>query len=404
MKTNQETITKDFSLDDFSQKEIISSAIHSAFDLGMPLAMWRLPNQNEISLLCSIEEARKLAHVDLKELSSGFVFAKFDSEAEKYFLKGDLTFSFDYHEVLSSGLEQKSAFPFLQKLEEHLNKDNAQPEYFTNKFSNQLFNTDYKRLVEDAIRAIHEGKFEKVVPARSKTIDLSAHFDVVELFLTLCEAYENAFVSFVSLPKEGSWMGASPEVLIQTEGQHFTTVSLAGTKRQEDAKPISETSWNQKEIEEQAMVSRYIINCFKKIRLRDFEEKGPKTIKAGHLLHLKTVFKVDMQATNFPELPSVMLELLHPTSAVAGMPKAPAMEFLKEFEGLDRAFYTGYLGPVNMASSTHIYVNLRCMQLFKDKAILYAGAGVTEDSDPENEFLETEMKCNTLLNKINHKI
>ena len=47
------------------------------------------------------------------------------------------------------------------------------------------------------------------------------------------------------------------------------------------------------------MVSRYIINCFKKIRLREFEEIGPKTVAAGNLLHLRTDFQVDMAATNF---------------------------------------------------------------------------------------------------------
>ena len=152
------------------------------------------------------------------------------------------------------------------------------------------------------------------------------------------------------------------------------------------------------------MVSRFIINCFKKIRLREFTEKGPKTAKAGNLLHLKTVFEVNMDETNFAELPTVMLDLLHPTSAVAGMPKEPAIDFINKHEGLDRGFYSGFLGPVGMDNSTHVFVNLRCMQLFKDHVRLYAGAGVTEDSDPEKEYLETEMKCNTLLNKIIHRV
>ena len=123
---------------------------------------------------------------------------------------------------------------------------------------------------------------------------------------------------------------------------------------------------------EQAMVSRYIINCFKKIRLREFDEKGPKTAKAGNLLHLKTLFEVNMEETNFPELPTVMLDLLHPTSAVAGMPKEEALNFLKENEKLERAFYSGYLGPVNIGGSTHVFVNLRCMELFEDYVRLYA--------------------------------
>src|SRR5690606_14602969 len=157
------------------------------------------------------------------------------------------------------------------------------------------------------------------------------------------------------------------------------------------AQAISQASWTQKEIEEQALVSRYIINCFKKIRLREYDEKGPKTVKAGNLMHLKTDFTVDTRSVNFPELATVMLELLHPTSAVCGMPRQPALEFIKNNEGFDRRLYSGYLGPVNLMGETNLFVNLRCMALKSDQATIYAGAGVTVDSDPEKEWQETEM-------------
>ena len=145
------------------------------------------------------------------------------------------------------------------------------------------------------------------------------------------------------------------------------------------------------------MVSRYIVNCFKKIRLREYEEEGPKTVLAGNLMHLRTDFSVDTRAVNFPQLGTVMLDLLHPTSAVCGMPKAPALEFILRHETYRREFYSGYLGPINIDRATHLFVNLRCLQLREDKAILYAGAGVTAESVAEKEWLETEMKCQTML-------
>jgi isochorismate synthase len=107
-----------------------------------------------------------------------------------------------------------------------------------------------------------------------------------------------------------------------------------------------------------------------------------------------------MQATNFPQLGSVMLQLLHPTSAVCGMPLDTSLEFLSRNEKYDRQFYAGYLGPVNFNNDTNIFVNLRCAQLLENKAVLYSGAGVTIDSTPEQEWAETEMKMNTLLNII----
>ncbi|MEJ0056113.1 MAG: chorismate-binding protein [Bacteroidota bacterium] len=87
-----------------------------------------------------------------------------------------------------------------------------------------------------------------------------------------------------------------------------------------------------------------------------------------------------MTATNFPQLGSIMLKLLHPTSAVCGMPMEASLEFLKQNEGYDREFYSGYLGPVNIDHETSLYVNLRCMKLFANEASLYAGAGVMADS------------------------
>jgi isochorismate synthase len=145
-------------------------------------------------------------------------------------------------------------------------------------------------------------------------------------------------------------------------------------------------------------VSRYIIDCFKKIRLREYVESGPKTVVAGNLMHLRTDFAVDTQATNFPQLGTVMLRLLHPTSAVCGMPRPAALLFIATHETHDRELYAGFVGPVNMGGASDLFVHLRCLKLEGQVATLYAGAGLTEDSDPAREWRETELKCRTLLN------
>ncbi|MEM9340535.1 MAG: chorismate-binding protein, partial [Bacteroidota bacterium] len=142
--------------------------------------------------------------------------------------------------------------------------------------------------------------------------------------------------------------------------------------------------------------SRYIINCFKRIRLREYHEVGPRTIKAGNLAHLKTTYKVDYTEVTFENLADQMLELLHPTSAVCGMPIEKAKSFIDENELFDRSFFAGFLGPVNFRGATDLFVNLRCMNVKEGVARLYAGAGITEDSDPEKEWVETEMKMATL--------
>lgn len=208
------------------------------------------------------------------------------------------------------------------------------------------------------------------------------------------------------LPDEQAvWLGASPETLVSMNQEGiFRTISLAGTQSAYDADGQlvhpSEARWTQKEIEEQALVSRYIISCFKQIRLREFVEIGPKTVLAGNLLHLRTDYEVDTQAVNFPQLGTVMLDLLHPTSAVCGMPKAPALDFILHHEQNNREFYSGFLGPVNIHQETHLFVNLRTMKIQQQHARLFAGAGITEDSIPEKEWKETEMKCETLLSVV----
>ncbi|MGV3639265.1 MAG: chorismate-binding protein, partial [Adhaeribacter sp.] len=69
----------------------------------------------------------------------------------------------------------------------------------------------------------------------------------------------------------------------------------------------------------------------------------------------------------------------------------------------DRAYYSGFLGPVQVDGESHIYVNLRCMQLFEQAALLYAGAGITAESEPEKEWLETDMKMDTMYRIIRKK-
>lgn len=409
MTPYQKAKTLTIQLSSFTKEEIIGAAINTAHSLNLPIAVWRMPKSSEIRLAISTHEAKELRRIDLDDLKAGFVVAPFHFGTESsQFIEAHFCLSLDFDEVINERVFEVS--DDLSKLEEIKNsfesflmKESHDKSYHlsTNDVSENL--TDYKSLVAESIAAINAGQFEKVVPARSKRIDLPKNFDPVRLFLDLCDNYHSAFVSFVSIPKHGTWMGATPEVLIEKTDTLFKTTALAGTQKANASKSIGDISWTQKEIEEQAMVSRYIINCFKKIRLREYDESGPKTIQAGNLLHLKTSYIVNTKETNFPELATVMLELLHPTSAVAGMPKDSALNFINEREGLKREFFSGFLGPINLEGKSNLFVNLRCMQLLEKQAILYAGAGVTSDSNPEKEYQETEIKFKTLLNVLNQQ-
>ena len=258
---------------------------------------------------------------------------------------------------------------------------------------------EYAALVEAGVAAIRSGEVQKVVSSRAVRRHLQPAFDLLTAAARLRRQYPQAFVSLVSAPGTGTWLGATPEVLAEVDAKsRFQTMALAGTQPLVPGLSAYSAIWRQKEIEEQALVARYIVSCFKQLRLRDYHETGPHTVVAGQLLHLRTDFSVDLTKVPFPNLGTDMLRLLHPTSAVGGMPKVAALNFIAEHEGYDRAYYSGFLGPVNIAAPgvARLFVNLRCMQLRGPEAVLYAGTGLTADSEPAREWQETELKLQTV--------
>lgn len=343
---------------------------------GSAVVVWRAPRSKQIHFLA--DKSPSKGRIDLQQ--SGFAVSPFLNPEgnETLFLKAEK------HTVLENGFEQfDGSAPY------HLN---SRPD---TEISGEK--AHFIKMVEDGVAAINDGEFDKVVPARTLDQPLAADFNVLNQFYKMVEAHPDAFVSLLSIPGIGTWTGATPELLIESSAKHFRTVSLAGTQPYVEGSDLSEAAWNQKEIEEQAMVSRYIIEQFKTIRLRKFVESGPRTVQAGNMIHLKTEYTVDLNEVNMPELGSVMLQLLHPTSAVCGMPKFPSLSFIIANESLNRELYSGFLGPVNMDGTTQLYVNLRCMQILRNRAVLYAGAGITHGSNTEKEWAETALKCQTLL-------
>jgi isochorismate synthase len=384
-----------------TETEIFNFLLNHALENDLPIAFWRLPDAGVRYLVISQTHRVLEKNSPIEDLPPGFMFAPFDREKPALFLPGDFIYAFENDQLRTP--QTPAEIASAEWLEEKM-KGQSPSSGFSFKGilqTEEKPQTDYLTLVKKSVAEVEKGTFEKIVPSRTHVIDLPENFDVVRSFEKLCKRYVHALVSFVSIPGIGHWLGATPEALVSVENKiTFKTVALAGTLPYQEGMNLRAVAWTQKEIEEQALVERYVISCFKKLRIREYEEHGPKTIVAGNVVHLKSDFTVNMKEVNFPQLGSVMLQLLHPTSAVCGVPLDPALEFLKQNEGYDREFYSGYLGPIHVQNDIHLYVNLRCMKLADGKAVLYAGAGVTFDSVPEKEWEETEMKFNTLLNVI----
>lgn len=383
-----------------TQSTVLDQLLLQGFGSGGSFALWRKPKSQKLEFL--LDENGNPARVDLtfEELPAGFIVHPFADQEDKkaFFIRSSQYFAY----LLDQEIDLVEAPEWLKTKTdlspEAVKKEikslvRTQSERSSQKEAESDGKEHFIQLVQKGIAAIEAGVMEKVVPARTKQIRVPADFDLGRAFLDILQAYPNSFVNLFHIPRVGTWIGATPEVLIETKGDHFYTMALAGTQAATGENPLKSAAWTQKEIEEQALVRRYIVDCFKKIRLREYEEHGPKTVMAGNLLHLRTDFRVDMQATGFPQLGSVMLDLLHPTSAVCGMPRKESHEFLQAHEDFDRSFFAGFIGPVNIQDETSIYVNLRTASIQGETAVLFAGAGVTEDSDPEKEWEETELKC-----------
>ncbi len=391
------------------QTHSIAAHWQAAIEMGYAVALWRLPRQMDKQLIVNLDDRQPTNKINFEDLPMGFAVSPFlnPDGNDTLFIEAHLYFRFNAEGELAQQTHQYPAIHPERMTYERIIADYAprpKPDiHLSAVVADESEQSNYQNAVHRAVAAIEAGLMQKVVLSRRKVIALQSDFEVITAFDKLCEAYPNAFVSAVYLPAFNQvWLGASPETLVSLDAEGiFKTVSLAGTQSALDSNgqpiPVRNAVWTHKEIEEQAFVSRYIIDCLKKIRVREFIEEGPKTVIAGNLMHLRTDYSIDSQAIHFPELGSVMLELLHPTSAVCGMPKSAAQAFILDNEHYERTFYSGFLGPVNVENASALFVNLRCMKIENQTATLYAGAGITEDSIAEKEWQETELKCQTLL-------
>lgn len=254
---------------------------------------------------------------------------------------------------------------------------------------------DYLRGFHALKSAMTQGKLRKAILSRVITIDRTTDFHPLDYFRRLAEGYPQAMVYLVHHPQYGLWVGATPEVLLRKSEGRWHTVSLAGTRPHH---PKGRYVWADKERDEQELVSQHIRRVLKLFSARDVEESGPRTVEAGSVAHLKTDFRfrLEDEKSTVPRL----LDALHPTPAVGGLPLPAALDYIADAENRDRQLYTGYLGRVELPRAVDVYVNLRCMKIGSRRLALFSGGGITTGSEAEAEWVETREKAKTLLRHI----
>jgi len=245
-------------------------------------------------------------------------------------------------------------------------------------------------LIADTKKFIEKSEVSKIVVARTKDIKIDKGFDVFQTFENLLVKYKHATCYVWYHPKVGLWMGATPETLVEIKGTVFSTMSLAGTQKYHGT---TDVSWGAKEIEEQQLVTDYVLSNLKSV-CTSLKSSKTFTAKAGALLHLRTDISGNVSTDKGV---ASLIHVLHPTPAVCGFPREASKEFILKNEKFDRTFYTGYLGELNMDNTSSLYVNLRCLQVIDRATVrLYIGGGITTKSKPELEWEETMAKCKTM--------
>ena len=347
--------------------ESIDSKIQNQLKKRLPFVVYSKPNSEGITGFFQNNETLFKVN-DFTE--KGFVFASFDG-AKTYLIPESeselLHFSLDKKEIAFSGKELTKA--------------------------GNVAKSDFTTLVANGIQAIKNEQFQKVVLSRTEKVDID-DFDMVDAFKKLVLLYPSAFVYCFYHPKIGNWIGATPEQLLKVTENNFETISLAGTQKDTGS---SEILWGEKEKEEQQFVTDYLVSRLKKVA-STVQFTKPYSIKAGTIWHIKTDV---LGVLNSDSSLKKVIQLLHPTPAVCGLPKEIAKDFILENEPYDRSFYTGFLGELNCSPakesiSSDLFVNLRCMQIKDSQAHLYMGCGITKDSDPEKEWEESVNKSMTM--------
>ena len=340
----------------------VSSVIRDCITRKAPFAFYRLPGKEQVCFIAGEAEAYNKV-----QEQSGFVFHPFteDNQNPALFIKAEHYSTLQLDELLQASFSAA----------EVCRKDGN---------DTQVGEGEYCEQVQKAVDTIKQGTLQKVILSRVQRAGMNK--PLVKLFATLCEKYPSAFVSLLIIPGKVVWVTATPELLVSAENGNIETVSLAGTKAAK-----SSGAWGDKEKEEQQMVTAYVSDILKQ-HCTDIVTDGPHDLVAGNVMHLQTKFTAKIKGDVWK-----LVNDLHPTPAVCGLPKDKALNFIKDTEHHNRRYYAGFSGPCNVDGKTNLYVNLRCAEIMQDHANLYIGGGITADSVPELEWKETVMKAGTLL-------
>jgi salicylate biosynthesis isochorismate synthase len=254
--------------------------------------------------------------------------------------------------------------------------------------------------VDQARAAAHSGVLDKVVLARQAAFKATPGnvFSPSATVFRLRQSHPHSICFALGHADGRSFVGASPEYLVQVSGREMTTQAVAGTaprgaQPQADARLAAGLLGSAKDLCEHAVVADVMAKVLEPLCTELRRPSAPQLICLPRVQHLETPFEGTLrQAGGILDL----VQRLHPTPSVGGWPVRAAGDFIAENEAFDRGFYAGPIGWLTAASDGVFAVAIRSVLMRGDEALAYAGAGIVAASDPQAEWRETELKLRTV--------
>ncbi len=255
------------------------------------------------------------------------------------------------------------------------------------------------RQVHDALDQIQAGSVTKIVLSRDLPIHAEAPFPMGPVLRSLEERATSGTVFGLEFEPGSAFVGATPELLVSVSGRIVASDCLAGTcKRTGDAEEDDRLALallsNDKERREHAHVIAAVTEALEPLCEAFDVPETPALMVLPTLQHLHT--PVTGRLREGVSL-GTLIRRLHPTPAVGGTPRIPALELIRELEERPRGWYAGAIGWIG-ADAARFVVGIRSAILHPEGAVVFGGCGIVRGSDPESEWDETRRKAATMLN------
>jgi isochorismate synthase len=243
-------------------------------------------------------------------------------------------------------------------------------------------------------RELERGDFVKLVAARRCDV-VADGLDPVSIVARLADDFPHC-TTFLFRRGTRAFVGATPEMLFRTRGRTVESQALAGSLQ---AQGVSDhraalLAHSRKNLGEHDVVVRAIVEGLAEHCDAIEHPPEPEIVQVRNLIHLSTPIRAELRAGAHP---AGLLETLHPTPAVGGVPRRASIDWIVEHEQAPRGWYSGPIGWIDAAGDATFRVALRCGVVEPGGAHVYTGAGIVADSNPAAEYHETALKQRPML-------